>query len=134
MFDALDCCFIKVAACLRGQPPDEHQARDGLDETVHAEADKRDAAGGKPSADGNQPLDDVPPDGHVLEPQAASQQGCARRGGHAWPTSSSRRRSEVSSWNVECSMSKSPDRQRHNSSRTAAPSAPGSRVTCADTT
>ena len=52
---------------------------------------------------------------------------------HAWLRSSSRRRSAVSSWKVECSMSKSSDRHAHSASSVAAGSAPSARMTWAET-
>ena len=53
----------------------------------------------------------------------------------AWLRSSKRRRSDVSSWNVECSMSKSSDRQRAQVvEHVTAGSAPSARMTCAETT
>src|SRR5450759_86855 len=53
---------------------------------------------------------------------------------HAWLPSSNRRRSDVSSWKVECSMSKWSERQAHRASSVVAASAPSARMTCAETT
>lgn len=85
-------------------------------------------------------LDDVPSDREVLEPHGVPQEARAIGGlwggrrVQAWLRSSRRRRSTVSSWNVECSMSKSSARHSESASRAVAGSAPSSSTTCADTT
>jgi hypothetical protein len=54
------------------QPPQQPNSADDLDAGVHAEADQGDAAGEQPSADGHERLDDIPPDGEILQPQPAA--------------------------------------------------------------
>lgn len=60
--DRLDPFLIRATNGLRAEPPDQDRPGDALDETVDAEADEGDAAGGEPSPDGDDALDDVPAD------------------------------------------------------------------------
>jgi len=71
LLDPLDRLVVVHATGLGHQPPDDHGARDGLDERVNAEADQGDAAGRDPCPDGDDPLEDVPANGHVLESQTS---------------------------------------------------------------
>jgi hypothetical protein len=58
-------------------------------------------------------VEEVPAHRRVFESEATDEHTVPGQAGHAWPTSSRRRRSAVSIWNVLCSMSKNPDRHSH---------------------
>ena len=66
-FDTLDPVLIEVPALLGTKAPDEHDARDGLDDAVDTEGDERDRAAGDAREDRDEPLEDVPADGQILE-------------------------------------------------------------------
>ena len=73
LIETLD--LLRVArAPLGAQPPDEDEAGGRLDEAVDAEAEQRHAARRQRRRDRDDPLDDVPADREVLEPQAAAEE------------------------------------------------------------
>ena len=57
-------------ASLGEQPPDQHRARRGLDERVDPEPHERHRPDREGSGDGDDPLDQVPAHGEVLETQS----------------------------------------------------------------